>query len=44
MIDIIDFVLANADSIAYYEVISYSMYVCVVEFTLVDGEKILMDF
>ena len=44
MVDIIDFVLANAESIAYYEVISYSMDVCVVEFTMVNGEKILMDF
>ena len=44
MIEIIDFVLANAEFIVSYEVISYSMDICVVEFTMANGEKILKDF
>lgn len=44
MVEIIDFVLANAESIVSYEVISYSMDIAVVEFTMVNGEKILKSF
>ena len=40
MVEIIDFVLANAERIVSYEIIGYSMDVTVVEFTMADGEKI----
>ena len=40
MVEIIDFVLMNAESIVSYEVIDYSMDIAVVEFTMVNGEKI----
>lgn len=40
MVEIIDFVLANADRIVSYEVVDYSMDITVVEFTMADGEKI----
>ena len=44
MVEIIDFVLENAESIVSYEVISYSMDAAVVEFTMVNGEKIQKGF
>lgn len=44
MVEIIDFVLANAESIVSYEVIDYSMDATIVEFTMVNGEKIQKDF
>lgn len=44
MFEIIDFALANAESIVFYKIIDYSMDATVVEFTMVDGEKIQMDF
>lgn len=44
MVKIIDFVLANAESIAGYEIIGYSMGITVVEFTMVNGEKIQKGF
>ena len=40
MVEIIDFVLANADAIESYEIVGYSMDVTVVEFTMTNGEKI----
>ena len=42
--EIIDFVLANANSIVSYELIDYSMDVTIVEFTMVNGEKIRKEF
>lgn len=44
MVEIIDFVLENAESIVSYEVISYSMDIAVVEFTMKNGEKVLKSF
>ena len=44
MVEIIDFVLANAESIVSYEVIDYSMDATIVEFTMVNGEKVQKDF
>jgi hypothetical protein len=44
MVEIIDFVLANVESIVSYEVIDYSMDATIVEFTMVNGEKIQKDF
>lgn len=44
MVEIIDFVLANADSIVSYEVVDYSMDATIVEFTMINGEKIRRDF
>jgi hypothetical protein len=44
MVEIIDFVLANAESIVSYEVVDYSMDATIVEFTMVNGEKIQKDF
>ena len=44
MVEIIDFVLANAESIVSYEVIDYSMDATIGEFTMVNGEKIQKDF
>ena len=44
MVEIIDFVLANAESIVSYEVVGYSMDATIVEFTMVNGEKIQKDF
>lgn len=44
MVEIIDFVLANADSIASYELVDYSMDVTIVEFTMVNGEKVRKEF
>ena len=44
MVEIIEFVLMNAESIESYEVIDYSMDATIVEFTMVNGEKkVLMD-
>ena len=40
MIEIIDFVLANAETIVSYKVIDYTMDATIVEFTMVTGEKI----
>jgi hypothetical protein len=40
MVEIIDFVLANANRIVSYEIIDYTMDITVVEFTMADGEKI----
>ena len=40
MVEIIDFVLANAESIVSYKVIGYTIDITVVEFTMVNGEKI----
>lgn len=44
MVEIIDFILMNAKSIVSYEVIDYSMDATIVEFTMVNGEKIKKDF
>ena len=44
MIAIIDFILANAESIVNYEIIGYSMGITVIEFTMVNGEKIQKAF
>ena len=44
MAEIIDFVLANAEFIVSYEIISYSMNTSTVEFTMTNGEKIQKDF
>ena len=44
MVEIIDFVLANAEFIVSYEIISYSMNTSTVEFTMMNGEKIQKDF
>ena len=44
MVEIIDFVLANAESIVSYEVIDYSMDATIVEFTMENGEKVQKDF
>ena len=44
MAEIIDFVLANAEFIVSYEIISYSMNTSTVEFTMMNGEKIQKDF
>jgi hypothetical protein len=44
MVEIIEFVLANAKSIVSYEVVDYSMDATIVEFTMVNGEKIQKDF
>jgi hypothetical protein len=40
MTEIIDFVLANAESIVDYEIINYSIDIVIIEFTMVNGEKI----
>lgn len=40
MVEIIDFVLANAGSIVSYEIVDYSMDATIVEFTMINGEKI----
>ena len=40
MIEIIDFVLENAEAIVSYEVVDYTMDATIVEFTMVNGEKI----
>ena len=40
MTEIIDFVLANAEFIADYEIINYSMDIAIIEFTMKNGEKI----
>lgn len=40
MVEILDFVLANAERIVSYEIVDYTMDVTVVEFTMADGEKI----
>ena len=39
MVEIIEFVLMNAESIESYEVVDYSMDATIVEFTMVNGEK-----
>lgn len=44
MVEIIDFVLANAESIVSYKIVDYTMDASIVEFTLVNDEKILIDF
>ena len=41
---IIDFILANANSIVSYELIDYSMDATIVEFTMINGEKIRKEF
>ena len=43
MVEIIDFVLENAESIVSYEIVDYSMDATIVEFTMVNGEKIQKD-
>lgn len=40
MVEIIDFVLANAENIVSYELVGYFMDATVVEFTMENGEKI----
>ena len=42
--EIIDFVLANANSIVSYELVDYSMDATIVEFIMVNGEKIRKEF
>lgn len=44
MVEIIDFVLANAEFIVSYEIINYSMNISTIEFTMMNGEKIQKDF
>ena len=44
MVEIIDFVLANAESIVSYRVVDYSMDATIVEFTMENGEKVQKDF
>ena len=44
MVEIIDFVLANAEFIVSYEIINYSMNTAIIEFTMMNGEKIQKDF
>jgi hypothetical protein len=44
MVEIIDFVLANAECIVSYEVVDYTMDATIVEFTMVNGEKIQQIF
>ena len=44
MVEIIDFVLANAEFIVSYEIINYSMDTSIIEFTMMNGEKIQKDF
>ena len=39
MVEIIDFVLANANLIKSYRVVDYTMDATIVEFTMADGEK-----
>ena len=40
MVEVIDFILANAKSIVSYEVIDYNMDVTVIEFSMANGEKV----
>ena len=40
MIEMIDFILANAESIVSYKVVDYVMDETIVEFTMINGEKI----
>ena len=40
VMEIIDFVLDNAKSIVSYEIIDYTMDATIVEFTMINGEKI----
>lgn len=40
MVEVIDFVLANAGSIVSYEVVDYTMDATIVEFTMANGEKV----
>ena len=40
MVEIIDFILTNAESIVSYEVVDYTMDATIVKFTMVNGEKI----
>ena len=40
MVEIIDFILTNAESIVSYEVVDYSMDATIVKFIMVNGEKI----
>jgi hypothetical protein len=40
IMEIIDFILTNAEFIVSYEVVNYSMDITIVEFTMVNGEKI----
>ena len=42
MKEIIEFVLKNAESIESYEVVDYSMDATIVEFTMENGEKIVL--
>ena len=44
VVEIIDFVLMNAKSIVSYKIIDYSLGFSVVEFTMVNGERIQKDF
>ena len=44
MVKIIDFVLANAEAIVSYRVVDYTMDATIVEFTMVNGEKIQQIF
>lgn len=44
MIEIIDFVLANAEAIVSYKIVDYTMDATIVEFTMVNGEKIQQIF
>ena len=40
MVEVIDFILANANSIVSYEVIDYNMDVTIIEFSMTNGEKV----
>ena len=40
MVEVIDFILANAKSIVSYEVIDYNMDVTIIEFSMANGEKV----
>jgi hypothetical protein len=40
MVEVIDFILANAKSIVSYEIVDYTMDATVVEFTMANGEKV----
>lgn len=44
MVELIDFILTNAESIVSYEVVDYAMDATIVEFTMANGEKIEKTF
>jgi hypothetical protein len=43
-VEIIDFILANAENIVSYEVVDYVIDETIVEFTMRNGEKIQKEF